>query len=351
MNWRRPRPILLLAVLIGSGILLWVGTYDSKEESLPQLGARSANNSFSHVRYQMRDMQGEIIYQILAERLDQFAQSQQIQLAKPRVEGLSQGHEDSWSEAERGVIDKRQLQLIGDVSIMLHSSRQSPLLIHSSSLRLEPDQKRIRTSQDVTISSAQTSMRGTGLEYRLDEQTGVLHGNVTTLHFSTGLREPTYPLLKQVAEATFASAHAAEHNSEYLEINADRMEWDIDKKVYVYSGNVRATRDTLVLAADRVVVLSGDGKVKTLRAEGDARWTQQLDSGEPMLATAEQISYEIANRIVVLRRNVQLQSGEVEFAGDHVIWLLDENRIATSAGEKSPKKKQRQRVRIRLNAN
>ncbi len=347
MNWHALRPSLLLGVLLASSaVLLW--SLRDAAPPPPQLGDAAADNSFSQVSYQMRDAQGLPVYRIFAEQLDQFSESQQVLLQQPHLAWLSHGYENSWGKAERGVIRQSTLELREAVTLMVERPNGSPALLQGASLVLEPDEDRIHSTQEVILSSPQTTMRGTGLEYWMARGGGRLHKDVLTRHFSTLLDSPSYPLLRQIAEAGFSAAHAADDTGD-LEVSADQIEWDINKKIYVYRGNVRAMRDTLVLAADTLSVFSEDGKVQRLLAEGDATWTQRLDSGDPMHATAEQISYEISHRKVVLKQQVELRSGDVEFAGDKVIWLLDENRIAAGATPGDQGKQKRQRVRIRLN--
>ena len=348
MNWRTPRPLLLLAILLASAaLLLWTLRYDATPPAPPRLGDNNANNSFSEVSYRMRDAQGTPVYRISADQLDQFSQPRKILLQQAYVKWLSHGYENSWGKAERGVVQQSTLELRGSVNVMLKRPQEAPALLQSASLVLDPDQERIHSTQEVILSSPQTIMRGTGLEYWMERGSGSLHTNVNSRHFAASLDSPDYSLLRQIAEASFSTAHAADGNGD-LEVSADHIDWDIEKKVYVYRGNVHAERDTLVLTADKLSVFSEDGKVKLLLAEGNATWTQRFDSGDPMNATAENISYEISDRKVVLTEQVTVLSGEAEFTGDRVVWLLDENRIAAGAEPGSPDTQKRQRVRIRL---
>ena len=121
------------------------------------------------------------------------------------------------------------------------------------------------------------------------------------------------------------------------------MEWDAQKEVSVYHGNVRATQGEMVLLADRLTVHAEGDRVQALHAEGNARWTQVLDSGKPLRANAGSIFYQIPQRKAILKKDVNLRVDSHHFTGSEVVYLIDEERVETPVTRKPS-----DRVRIRL---
>ena len=163
---------------------------------------------------------------------------------------------------------------------------------------------------------------------------GTLKQDVKVRQFPPDGQQPTQALLQKVLEEAFGVAHAQETPEDTLDLSADRMEWDAQKEVSVYHGNVRAKQGEMILLADRLTVISDNDRVQALHAEGNARWTQILDSGKPLRANAGSILYQIRQRKAVMKKNVDLRVDSHQFTGEEVVYLIDEERVQTPATRK-----------------
>ncbi|MCY4611359.1 MAG: lipopolysaccharide transport periplasmic protein LptA [Gammaproteobacteria bacterium] len=334
--------ILLLAAALAVG--LWaLARMPAPQEANLTPDREIPENSYMKVRHRIRDLQGELLYEVAAERLDQYPDSQVLRLDLPRLHWLDPAYENSAASARHGEIREFQVVLNGDVELQLDPPDHSPALMHGESLTLDSGHERVYSDQVVVISQSHAVMRGIGLDYRLDGSGGQLERDVKVRQFPPDAQQPTQALLQKVLEEAFGAAHAQEPPEDTLDLSADRMEWDAQKEVSVYRGNVRAKQGEMTLLADQLTVISNEDRVQALHAEGNARWIQVLNSGKPLHASAGSILYQIRQRKATLKKNVDLRIGAHQFTGEEVIYLIDEERVETSTTRKSD-----ERIRIRL---
>ncbi len=331
----------LLAALLAFGIVLPAPA--ATDRPMQEVGRADADSSYTDVHYWMRDAQGGPLYKVSAAQLDQYVDDQRVRVQAPQVQWLEPDFKDSWARARHGEIRKLQIALHDEVEILLAPTHHAPTLLRGSSLVLDTAQQKIRSTATVSLAQADAAMRGSGLQYRLDATAGALERDVHARQFPAPVQPPTYGLLTQVLNRAFGAAHAQEPPAETLDLTADRMSWDARQRVYVYHGNVRASLDTMVLHADKVTAHANEHRVQVLHAEGNAVWTQTLDSGKPLRARAGSIYYQFQTRRAILRKDVRMTVGKHSFAGEHLVYLLDEERLETSSGQSTPS-----RVRLHL---
>lgn len=341
MNLRRLLTLLLpLVVVIG----LWALTRTPAPEetaSVPDKGI--PENSYLQVRHRIRDLKGELLYEVAAERLDQYPGSEILILDTPRLQWLDPAFENSSASARHGEIRESRVTLDENVELLLDPPDYSPVLMRGESLTLDAENGRIYSEQAVVLSRSHAVMRGIGLDYQLDGSGGQLQQGVQARQFPPSTEKPTQALLEKILDETFSAAHAADNSEETLDLSAERMEWDAQKEVSVYHGNVRATQGEMVLLADRLTVHAEGDRVQALHAEGNARWTQVLDSGKPLRASAGSIFYQMPQRKAILKKDVDLRVDAHHFTGNEVVYLIDEERVETPVTRKPS-----ERVRIRL---
>ena len=337
-----PLPLSLLAGVFVVGLCAPTRT-SAFEETAPAIDRETPENSYLQVRHRIRDLQGELLYEVAAERLDQYPNSQILRLDQPRLYWLDPAYENSTASALRGEILEFQIVLNGNVELLLSPPDYSSTLIRGETLTLDSEHERVYSDQGVAISRSHAVMRGVGLDYRLDGSGGQLRRSVQVRRFPPDMRPPTQVLLEKVLEEAFGVAHARETPEEMLDLSADRMDWDARKEVSVYHGNVRAVQGEMVLISDRLTVHSDDDRVQALHAEGNVRWTQILDSGKPLRASAGSIYYQIRKRKATLKENVNLRVDSFQFTGEEIVYLVEEERVETPVTRKPS-----ERVRIRL---
>lgn len=334
--------VLLLAAIFVVG--LWVmARMPAPREAVLTPDRETPENSYLQVRHRIRDLQGELLYEVAAERLDQYPDSQVLRLVLPRLNWLDPAYENSAASAQHGEIREFQVVLNGGVELQLNPPDHSLTLMHSESLTLDSEHERVYSDQVVVVSQSHAVMRGVGLDYRLDGSGGQLERDVKVRRFPPDAQQPTQALLQKVLEEAFGAAHAQETPEDVLDLSADRMEWDAQKEVSVYRGNVRAKQGEMILLAEQLTVISDDDRVQALHAEGNARWTQILNSGKPLRASAGSILYQIRQRKAIMKKNVDLRVDAHQFTGEEVIYLIDEERVETPTTRKPD-----ERIRIRL---
>ena len=338
--------LLLALLLVSAGIVgLWALTTHelAPEETALAPDQGIPENSYLQVRHRIRDLKGELLYEVVAERLDQYPGSETLILDTPRLHWLDPAFENSSASARHGEIRDTQVVLNENVELLLDPPDYSPVQMRGESLILDSEHERVYSDQAVVVNQSHAMMRGIGLDYQLDGSGGSLEQDVKVRQFPPDGQQPTQALLQKVLEEAFGVAHAQETPEDTLDLSADRMEWDSQKEVSVYHGNVRAKQGEMILLADRLTVISDDDRVQALHAEGNARWTQTLDSGKPLRANAGSILYQIRQRKAIMKKNVNLRVDAHQFTGEEVIYLIDEERVETPATRKPSG-----RIRIRL---
>ncbi len=339
---RRLPGILLPALVIAVG--LWVlARVPAPEETVQAPGLELPENLYLHVRHRIRDPRGELLYEVIAERLDQYPGSDTLNLEAPRLHWLDPAFENSSASARRGEIRSTRVRLDENVELLLIPPDYPAVLMRGESLTLDSEHERIYSDQAVALSQSHAVMRGIGLDYRLDGSGGRLRQDVQTRRFPPSETPPTQALLETILEEAFGTAHAAEHTGEALDLSAEWMEWDAQKEVSVYHGDVRVLQGDMALFSDRLTVHAEGDRIQALHAEGNARWTQVLDSGKPLRARAGSIFYQIPQRRAVLNQDVDLRVDTHQITGEEIIYLIDEERVETPAVRKPD-----ERVRIRL---
>lgn len=102
--------------------------------------------------------------------------------------------------------------------------------------------------------------------------------------------------------------------SEPIEVNADRNEASLKQQMLVYSGNVIVKQGTLLIKADKLTVdrSAGEGKEVFIAVGKPAVYSQVLDGERPIQASAEEIRYAMATRVLTLTGKAEItQSGSL----------------------------------------
>jgi lipopolysaccharide export system protein LptA len=102
--------------------------------------------------------------------------------------------------------------------------------------------------------------------------------------------------------------------SQPIEVNADRNEASLKQQMLVYSGNVIVKQGTLLIKADKLTVdrSGGEGKEVFIAVGRPAVYSQVLDGDKPIQASAEEIRYTMATRVLTLTGKAEItQSGSL----------------------------------------
>lgn len=143
----------------------------------------------------------------------------------------------------------------------------------------------------------------------------------------------TYLLASIVLLASASSIHAQEIvKKEDFEkptmLSSDKSFGDGKEKVAVHEGNVKITQGTLEITADRLKVSAALGKDKEVfEATGNpASYTQQLADGTMVVAKANSIRYEKANKIISLKGNAELYQNAFSIKTDSIIYDIEKEQ-------------------------
>ncbi len=111
-----------------------------------------------------------------------------------------------------------------------------------------------------------------------------------------------------------ASLSAAQPDySQQIQIDADQLV-SVEENILTYRSNVLITQGSLKMKADQLEIDASAGKGKEVyTATGSpVSYSQQLDNGQPVTATATQMRYEPSSRTLTLSGDAELtQSGSV----------------------------------------
>lgn len=344
-------PVLLAtAGLVCAGLLaMLLQTPSGETEELSVVGHADADSSYEGVRYRVHDEQGKPQYAISTRQIDQYLDRRQADLRAPRLLWLEQELEGSWATALRGSLEDSNLLLTGSVEVFLQPAGQEQMLIHSHDLELDGTQQWLRSARSMTTLSRQaTQIRGRHLDWKIAEGNGSLHQDVRARHHLDPEGPAEYAsLLERLLAFSLPAAHAESRTDDILEVEADKIEWDTNRRKVLYQGSVQAYRgQRMRLESDHVTVSLGtDGSMDSLHAEGRNQFTQKLDSGNTLRAQAESIFYYPREQRIVLDRAVSLSDGRQEFSGNHLVYLIGEERISS---EDSGKDDESGRIRIRI---
>ncbi|SHI78139.1 lipopolysaccharide export system protein LptA [Malonomonas rubra DSM 5091] len=115
-----------------------------------------------------------------------------------------------------------------------------------------------------------------------------------------------------------------------IEVTANQLEADQQKRQAIFTGDVVAKQGDVTLYGDKMVVYQLDGQEQVDRLEvfGHVR-VVQLDR----TATAERAVYRQVAETLTLYGNAEVHQGQNRVAGDEIIVYLRENRSLVKSGD------------------
>lgn len=123
-----------------------------------------------------------------------------------------------------------------------------------------------------------------------------------------------------------------------IDIEADKLEMDLNANVVTYIGNVRVVQGTMRVTADRMRVEYENKKVVRITATGEpAHYQQQLDAEQgEVKARAHTIVYHTQQERVQLQQNAWLEQGGNEISGELIHYDMVAGRVNAESGEEGP---------------
>jgi len=131
-----------------------------------------------------------------------------------------------------------------------------------------------------------------------------------------------------VAVATALTAAAALAQSPPATIESDRAELDRETGVSRYFGDVEFVRGELRLSGERVDVLSPDGRLREVEAQGEpARVRDRNEAGELVRGRARTIVYDAEAPLITLTGEAELERGGDCFNAALIRYRPDSGRL------------------------
>jgi len=139
--------------------------------------------------------------------------------------------------------------------------------------------------------------------------------------------------LLSVSTGAFAAAPPAPAAATiYLE--ADQVDIDDKKGVSTYVGNVKLTRDTMIITADKMTVYRDKQDLKKVIAVGAPVHLHQTASATSKAMTGEglRMEYDAQNGEVLLNDNAKLLQESNEFTGNFIRYNVNSETVKAGKG-------------------
>lgn len=156
------------------------------------------------------------------------------------------------------------------------------------------------------------------------------HGEIMSLFFCTSL------LLISLFASSTVFAEAADKDKP-IELEADSLTVNDATQTSTYLGNVILTQGTLVMHADKLVVLEDDSGFGTSTAIGNPATFKQKSEGknEYMYGSAQRIEYDGRMDKVELYTKAWVKQGEDVMYGDYISYDGNAEYAEVKGGKKS----------------
>jgi len=121
-----------------------------------------------------------------------------------------------------------------------------------------------------------------------------------------------------------------------IKIASVSQEADIKNNQVIFFGPVKVSQGSIKMNAEQLRVFSKDqDSGKVLVATGNpATYTQMMENGRPATASAKEIRYELASRMLVLVGDAMLEQEGSQVTGNRIKYNIDlQKLIAESTGK------------------
>ena len=130
------------------------------------------------------------------------------------------------------------------------------------------------------------------------------------------------------------------------QIEADRVDVDDKKGISTFRGNVKLTRGSILMTADKVKVYRDKNKdVDKILAWGNpVRYKQRPDKRkEDVIAQAKKVEYNAVKGKLILQDSARIRQGKDIFTGSRIVYDINRDVVRAS---KAPAGKERVQITI-----
>lgn len=120
-----------------------------------------------------------------------------------------------------------------------------------------------------------------------------------------------------------------------ITVDAKSQFIDGKKKKSVFKDDVKITQGSLIIAADEVEAIASEGEGKEIFiARGKpASYSQTLDDGAKVKASANEIRYEVAKQLISLQGDAKIQQDTSMVQGDSITYDMSKEQLLATGGE------------------
>ncbi len=123
-----------------------------------------------------------------------------------------------------------------------------------------------------------------------------------------------------------------------IHVIADRADLNQASGIGVYRGNVRITQGSMVLTAEKVIVIAPERELQKLIAASDdqgsrAKFRQLANDGREITARAMRMEYEPNRARITLFDNAVLDNAGNRFAADRIVYHVDRQVVDAGGGK------------------
>ena len=117
-----------------------------------------------------------------------------------------------------------------------------------------------------------------------------------------------------------------------LQIEADRAEFDENKGMSVYTGNVKLVQGSMQVTGDRMVIYLADGRPDRVLTFGQpARYRQKQDnSPDEVHASARELERLVSKDLLKMRGNAIVIQGDDRFSGEQIDYDIAHDTVRAS---------------------
>lgn len=122
-----------------------------------------------------------------------------------------------------------------------------------------------------------------------------------------------------------------------IKVDSDQQFLDAKTKVSLLKGNVNIMQGSLVINADEVEIDASKGEGKEVfTAKGEpASYSQTLDDGKRLTATAETITYSIDTRMISLTGDAKVERDSSSVSGASIVYDMAKEQFLADSDEGS----------------
>lgn len=142
-----------------------------------------------------------------------------------------------------------------------------------------------------------------------------------------------WPMLCLLTFSISAAALEADRQQP-LEINANSTDGTLGDGITTMRGDVDIRQGTLRITADEAEVKKADGRVQSVTFRGQpAHLEQEIEDQGLVIATARVIVYQVANGLVTLTGDANVQHPQYQISGDFLTYDLEAQHFEGSSTE------------------